>query len=29
VESAASGAKSPIDSKRLTALAQVLQNPTA
>ena len=29
VESAASAAKSPIDSKRLTALAQVLQNPTA
>jgi hypothetical protein len=29
VETAASGAKSPMDAKRLTALARVLQNPTA
>jgi len=29
VQTAASSAKSPIDAKRLTALAQVLQNPTA
>jgi hypothetical protein len=29
VQTAATGAKSPIDAKRLTALAQVLQNPTA